>query len=156
MIGQEQTAQVTGMDLSVAMIHIAKKSNAYQKTRFLIGSAESLPFKKETFDLVICALMMGHVKNLHQVVAQIADVLKTNGTLLISDFHPFSTLQGMKRTFKSSRDNQVYEIEHHLHLFETYVDSFRKNGLIIEELQEPVWHNAPLVFALKAKKYQGY
>ncbi len=50
----------------------------------LVGSVEHLPFKKSTFDFVICTEVLEHVFNPKQVIENIHEILKKNGTAIIS------------------------------------------------------------------------
>jgi len=50
----------------------------------VIGTVESLPFKKSTFDYVICTEVLEHVFNPKQILENIYEILKKNGTAIIS------------------------------------------------------------------------
>ena len=146
-------AKITiGVDLSKEMLRRAVRSTKSTKSFWLAGNGLNLPFANESFDLVICALMMGHLRDLEGGLGQIHRVLCPGGTLLLSDFHPFATLRGDARSFLNSKDGKTYAIEQHCHLFAHYFDCFNKLGIHLEDLREPLFEGFPLVFVMRAKK----
>ncbi len=48
------------------------------------GRCEILPFKREIFDIVICSEVLEHIENYHQVIKEIWDILRPDGTMVIS------------------------------------------------------------------------
>jgi malonyl-CoA O-methyltransferase len=144
--------RTVGMDFSLEMLRGAGEETNSDSAHYLAGSAMHLPFKKETVDVVVCALLMGHIQDLEGMLLQISEVLRPGGYLLITDFHPYETLRGSVRSFKDEKNNRAYSIEQHLHLFEDYIRIFNKLRLVLEDLREPQYENFPLVFALRARK----
>lgn len=145
-------AKTVGMDFSRQMLQAAVAETDSTSAHYLAGNALHLPFKKETFDVVVCALLMGHIQNLEGVLSQINEVLRPGGFLVISDFHPYETLRGSVRSFRDEKTDRTYAIEQQLHLFEDYVRSFEKLGFVLEDLREPLYEDFPLVFVLRARK----
>lgn len=115
------------------------------------ADVRALPFRDGAFDVVVCALVLGHVADLDRALDALAAVLRPGGRLLISDFHPFATLRGWQRTFTDER-GRSHAIEQHLHLFSDYVDAFGRLGLVLEALEEPRWEGSPVVFVMRARK----
>jgi malonyl-CoA O-methyltransferase len=149
---EREAGQTVGMDFSRQMLQAAAAGTDSASAHYLAGDVVSLPFKSETFEVVVCALLMGHIQNLDGVLSQIYEVLRPGGFLLISDFHPFETLRGSVRSFKDAKNNRSYAIEQHLHLFEDYLKSLNKLGFTLEDLREPLYEDFPLVFVLRARK----
>jgi malonyl-CoA O-methyltransferase len=144
--------RTVGMDFSIQMLQGAVEATSSDSAHYLAGSATHLPFKKETFDVVVCALLMGHIQELESILSKVSEVLRPRGYLLITDFHPYETLRGSVRSFKDDRNNRTYSIKQHLHTFEDYIRIFNKLKLVLEDLREPQYENFPLVFGLRAKK----
>ncbi|HEX9737405.1 MAG TPA: class I SAM-dependent methyltransferase [Thermoanaerobaculia bacterium] len=138
-------SRAVAADFSLAMLAGARAGHR------VAADVGALPFLPETFDVVVCALVLGHVADLDRALAALAAVLRPGGHLLISDFHPFATLRGWQRTFTDGR-GRTHAIEQHLHLFADYVGAFRRLGLALEELEEPCWGGSPVVFAMRARK----
>jgi ubiquinone/menaquinone biosynthesis C-methylase UbiE len=143
---------VVGLDLSDAMLAEAAAATTAPPVQWVQGDVVSLPFPAASFDAVTAALAMGHVADLDVALGEISRVLRPGGVLVLSDFHPFSTLRGWERTFVDEAVGRAYAIEQHLHLFADYVRCFSRLGLAMEALDEPCYEGFPLVFVLRARK----
>ena len=60
------------------------ESISNKKTNFLSGSAYSLPFPDNSFDLVVCSEVLEHLHEYKDAIAEISRVLKTGGSFLAS------------------------------------------------------------------------
>lgn len=76
---------ITGIDLSVEMLEIAKKKIPC-KMRFQIADAEKLPFKEESFDATTFSFGIRNVSNPLKSLGEIYRVLKPKGRALILEF----------------------------------------------------------------------
>lgn len=141
----QQASKIMGIDLSPEMITVAKKN--CHRTDFIINDAALVPLEKNSFDIVICALMLAHQKELEPTLSVLIQSLTPRGQLLITDFHPYLTLMNAKRTFTGT-DNKTYEVEHYLHLFEAYFKCVKKYGATIKHLEEPFYNNSPAIFGM--------
>ncbi len=146
---EQGAAKITGIDISPKMIEMAKRNCPSAGFKCADISTESIP--KETFDVIILALVLGHIKDIRPALENLASSLKPGGTLLISDFHPFLTLRNSKRTFKDP-SGKLFEIHHHLHLFQDIIQSLHQHKVMLEILEEPLWKDEPAIYAMKAKK----
>ncbi len=139
--------RATATDLSPAMLAAAGGD-----VPRVACDVRRLPFRHASFDVVVCALVLGHVPDLDRALRQLDAVLKPGGHLLVSDFHPFATLRGWQRTFVDAGRGRTYAIEQHLHLFSHYVLTLGQLGFVVEALEEPLWQGFPVVFVLRARK----
>ncbi len=119
--------------------------------RRLVAPTHPLPFRPGSFDVVACALVLGHVEDLAGALHAMATVLRPGGTLVISDFHPFATLRGWQRTF-TEPNGAERAIVQHLHTFSDYVTHLRQHDLVLDALEEPCFEDAPVAFVLRARK----
>jgi 2-polyprenyl-3-methyl-5-hydroxy-6-metoxy-1,4-benzoquinol methylase len=71
----------TGIDNSKERINIAKKRET-NRIKFICGSGEKLPFKKERFDYVIIAEIIEHVENPAKFLRECKRVLKKGGKII--------------------------------------------------------------------------
>jgi len=71
-------ARVTGIDISEAMIAIAKARGL--DCAFQVGDAEHLPFGAATFDCVICNFGLYHLPEPDRAISEAARVLRANGS----------------------------------------------------------------------------
>ena len=73
-----------GLDLSEEMIKVARGKNIPGAT-FLQGSADSLPYLDESFDVVTCSQSFHHYPHQERAVAEAYRVLKRGGLYILSD-----------------------------------------------------------------------
>jgi malonyl-CoA O-methyltransferase len=143
-------SKITGLDLSSEMIEIARKNCL--SGEFWCGDLSTAELEPHYHDVIICALVLGHIKNLKTVLNALLKSLKPGGTIVITDFHPFLTLSNSKRTFKDVLNGETYEVPHHLHLFQEYVRCMHEHSVTLEFLEEPLYQNTPVVFGFRGKK----
>lgn len=86
---QQAKCRVSGIDSSVAMLERARTRLA-PDTDLRLGSAESLPYPDDLFDLVIASLMLHELEPIvrDRVIAEMIRVLAPDGHILVTDFHP--------------------------------------------------------------------
>jgi 2-polyprenyl-6-hydroxyphenyl methylase / 3-demethylubiquinone-9 3-methyltransferase len=90
----KQGANVSGIDLSLNSIKVAQdhaKENHLQ-IDYQCAVAEHIPYKENTFDVVVCFDVLEHIQDLHKVISEVYRVLKKKGYFF------FDTIN---RTFKS-------------------------------------------------------
>ncbi len=143
-------SRILGVDLSPAMIEEAKKKCWGAEFKCVDFSNEKIHGQ---FDVVVCALVLGHIHSLDFVLTNLLDAVSPDGVLMITDFHPFLTLQGARRTFTEKKSGKTFEVEHHLHLFEEYFSCLARSNAYVQELIEPCWQGKPVVFGMKIKKH---
>jgi malonyl-CoA O-methyltransferase len=142
-------AKVTGIDFSPLMIDVAKKR--VPAAEFICQDLSSVQLERNRYDLVISALVLAHIRELDPTLTKLIRGLKKGGLLLISDFHPYLTLQKSKRTFRD-QSGRTFEISHHLHMLSEVIQIINREGLSLENLEEPMWQDAPAIYAIKATK----
>jgi len=120
---------VVGTDKSFEMLKASSQDNLIQ------CAFHPLPFKNGAFDIIVCGLAVGHSSELTKTLAEASRVLKPGGALIYSDFHPFASLLGWQRTFKTD-DSTTYALEHYTHLYQDHVQSCKLADLSIETVQE--------------------
>jgi len=147
---QQGAAFVQGIDLSPEMVGVAKQQ--CPSGEFICRDLSTVKLRPAYFDVIVCGLVLGHIEQLEAPLENLLNALRPQGVLLITDFHPFLTLQHARRTFRDKASGQVYEIRHHLHLFESYFSCFTRHGLVVDVLKEPHYRDTPVVFGLRARK----
>ncbi len=159
-------ASVTGLDYSAEMLgqatadsHQPTTDNGQRTTDRLIRSPFlPLPFTEAIFDIIVCGLGVGHEKNLANILAEAARILRPGGWLLYSDFHPFAALAGWRRSF--AVNGTIFEVEHYVHLYRDHVRGCAAAGLTIDAVLEPAagdhapagFQQTPVVLAIRACK----
>lgn len=136
----DRGALVTSMDLGENLLsEVAKKC----ETERVAGSILEMPFKKNTFDLIVCSEVIEHVPDPEKAITELYRVLKPGGTLVlttpnrfwhfslsIANFFKLRPYQGLENwlgysELKKKAENAGFIVEeiHGIHLF-PFVVSF--------------------------------
>jgi len=145
---QQDAKEIVGIDFSAKMIEQANKICKY--TKFRVADIQHIDFQESSADVVISALVLGHLKKIEPIITRLSGALARDGVLVISDFHPFLSLKGQKRTFRAGKEN--FEVPHYVHMLNEYINLLTQCGLTIMHMEEPIWKDNPVIFALKARK----
>jgi phosphatidylethanolamine/phosphatidyl-N-methylethanolamine N-methyltransferase len=94
-----QKHQITGIEISSAMLNIAKKHSAGNIELFQMNG-EELTFETESFDYVVLSHVIAVAQNPDKLILQCHKVLKPGGKLLIlNHFTPNNWLKYVDRAF---------------------------------------------------------
>ncbi len=126
--------QVTGVDLSSAMLNQAKKRNS--KITFIQSDINNLPFEKESFNLAICTLALTHFPDLVKVLGELSRVVQTGGNIVLSDINPWFVTIGGHAKFIDTYGKRNY-IPNFIYWHSDYIKAFNRVGLTIQECYEP-------------------
>ena len=74
----------TGIDLTPKMIELAKAKRLHG-VEFVVGDCENLPFKENTFDVIICCESFHHYPDVQKFFNSAYRVLKPGGRLILRD-----------------------------------------------------------------------
>lgn len=78
-------AQVTALDVSEKILEVLKRKN--KKIATVVGEAENLPFENESFDLVVSAFLIVHLKDPARFFDEVYRVLKPGGIFLVTNIN---------------------------------------------------------------------
>lgn len=93
-------ASAIALDLTPEMLHLARARLAGRPAHFLRhGFPTPLPFRGETFELVVLGLVAEHVESLAPAIAEVARVLNPGGRCILSALHPERTAEGQTARF---------------------------------------------------------
>ncbi len=155
-----QPRTVTGTDFSSNMIERARdKIGGPVPISLTVAAIDRLPLRDNSFDFVLCTLVLGHVKNLLSAMQQLSRVMRSGATMIISCFHPFGQLLGWQRTFETST---TYAVKYYAHPHSEYFDCFQRTGLELLRMEEPAIDESLLHFYESAgrrdiyERYKGY
>jgi len=75
-----------GMDISTGVMSkaIQQCRSAKGKVKFTRGDAESIPFRDESFDVVMANFMLYHVSDILKAIGEMHRVLRRGGTFLVA------------------------------------------------------------------------
>ncbi|SES01188.1 Methyltransferase domain-containing protein [Gracilibacillus ureilyticus] len=127
----ERGYQVTGVDLSDSMLQIASaKCIGQNKAEFIVADVSSLPFKDDSFHMVVVSKLFQHVTKWRNAIDELVRVLKPGGfIILIQDKGAFGNT--VRKKFAHFCDNEGFidryygaksptEIHEYLINFSTY------------------------------------
>lgn len=80
-------ASIIALDYDAKQIELARKSYYLSKVNFVVGDAEKLTYKDNSFDLIIEILSLHHMENWQKAIQEIYRVLKPKGYFLLKDMH---------------------------------------------------------------------
>ena len=84
--------QITGVDLSSSAVSFCQKTHTYPDTYFLEGDAEKLPFKNNSFDVIINIESSHSYADIVAFYREVSRVLRAGGYFLYTDLFPSESL----------------------------------------------------------------
>jgi ubiquinone/menaquinone biosynthesis C-methylase UbiE len=88
-------AHAIGIDISLEMLTFAKRK--HPGIAFILADACSLPFKSESFDLVISVTSLNFIENPEKAAGEAKRVLKEEGKLVVGVLNSLSVYAILKR-----------------------------------------------------------
>ena len=135
-IYNQNPATLTGFDVSTGMLeklkkkHPAAEISAIQDNRFSI-------IPDHSYDVIISTLTVAHIENIEEALNAWCRILKVNGDIIITDFHPDALASGGKRTFRDGKTH--ISVQNFVHSTETIKNILLKNGMqVVSEVEKKV------------------
>src|SRR5882672_11173815 len=126
---------VSAIDFSPGMIEKARQKLSLDKVTFTLSDITSpWPFRDQSFDLVVCNLVLEHISDLSFIFAQASRVLRDGGRFFISELHPFRQYQGTQARFQ--RDQETTLIPAFVHHISDFIDGGAANKLALARMKE--------------------
>jgi len=129
----EKGYDVTGIDLSEAMLKVANKKNRYKNVNFQVADATNLPFEDNSFDVssVSFALHDMPLTIREKALKEIVRVTSPSGTIVIVDYALPKNRIGRFFIYHFVR---LYEREYYSRFIKSDVEALlRKSGIEIKE-----------------------
>ncbi len=132
--------RVLSVDFSRGMLTMARHKAASVQAAFCAADlTRSWPFSGLQADLIAFNLVLEHISDLGFLFSEACRCLAPNGTIYVSELHPFRQYQGKKARFEGS--DGLVEIPAYIHHISEFLKAAGDNGLALEKLQE-WWHDA--------------
>ncbi|HSM70154.1 MAG TPA: methyltransferase domain-containing protein [Anaerolineales bacterium] len=127
--------RVIGCDLSREMLKVAQSKISNDNSLSLVQTTTeaSLPFPQESFDLLLCSLVLSHVRNLKKCIQEFARVQAKPGNCFVSAFHPDAISTARWRTSLQETD-AIYRLPNMSHTREDYTNAFQDAGYTIKQV----------------------
>jgi ubiquinone/menaquinone biosynthesis C-methylase UbiE len=149
-------AKVIGIDPSSKMLERAqRKITPDLKFELRLGRIENTDLPDNYFDVVVCALTVGHLLELEPAIREVSRIIKTKGRLVASDMHPYWFVSGYDYVKFLDRSGQEYRIPEYAHLYEEYWNLFRKFKFGVEDVEEPRIDDKLIQRFPGLRKYKG-
>jgi len=146
--------KAVGVDLSPAMLEIARANPGCADAVLIEGDLRALPLADRSFDLVWCRLAIGYVAELPLAMAELARVADAGACVLVTDFHPAAIAAGHRRTFHA--EGATREVRTYAHTEEQLVEAARRAGLSLRARGEAVIGPQVRPFYRRAGKVELY
>jgi ubiquinone/menaquinone biosynthesis C-methylase UbiE len=125
----ERGAHASGTDLSVEMLFQAARKPRL-RGRIVQADAMLAPFRDAAADVVLCALVIGHMRPIDRAMDALARLAAPGGRVILTDFHPDALRRGWKRTFRSGVDTIERESDPYP------IDQLKHPALALEDFRE--------------------
>ncbi len=163
LLAAARTAEVVAVDFCSPMLQQVVGASRVR------ASMMDLPFADCVFDGVISGLALGHATSVETWMTEVSRVLRKQGTLLYSDFHPEAARAGFLRSFKDDNDRE-WAVPHHVYALDSQLKAAGAAGLtteIVHEIRVGLefnesfpkseefyrrWHGLPIVLLIRARK----
>ncbi|NWG07602.1 MAG: class I SAM-dependent methyltransferase [Chloroflexi bacterium] len=129
---------VHALDFSAGMLAKAREKVKAGNVRFETADlTKDWPCRDRSYNLIVCCLVLEHIKDISPIFSEALRVLKPNGKFLINELHPFKQYGGTKARFE--RADQTVEVEAFVHHISEFIHTAEANGLLLERFNE-YWH----------------
>lgn len=130
--------RVRALDFSAGMIEKARTKLLLENVDFeLADITQPWPCADQSIDLVVCNLVLEHIRDLSFIFSEAARVLVKTGRLFISELHPFRQYQGTQANFQ--RNQETTQIPAFVHHLSDFINAAAGNGLTLVRVKE-CWH----------------
>lgn len=131
--------RVHALDFSSGMIQKAKAKLNQPNIIFEIADITGRwPCENQSFDLVVCNLVLEHIQDLSFVFSEAARVLSRAGRFFVCELHPFRQYGGTVARFQRAETTEIPAFVHHL---TDFTDAAVASGLSLVSVKE-WWHEA--------------
>jgi ubiquinone/menaquinone biosynthesis C-methylase UbiE len=111
-IYSKNPSNLIGFDVSGSMLELLTSKFPFALTQKTTDNLLSL-IPDSSMDMIISTLTVAHIKNIEEAIASWSRVLKNNGELVVTDFHPSLLARGGKRSF--SHGGRSLSVKNYIH-----------------------------------------
>ncbi|OLD26802.1 MAG: methyltransferase type 11 [Acidobacteria bacterium 13_1_40CM_3_55_6] len=130
--------RVRAVDFSQSMIERAKDKLRLNNVSFEVADiTEPWPCASESYDLIVCNLVLEHIRDLSFIFAEAFRVLVTQGRFFLCELHPTRQYAGKQANFQ--RNGKMTPIEAFVHHLTDFTDAANDCGFSLQSMKE-WWH----------------
>lgn len=131
---------VQAVDFSQGMIEKAREKVQAENVKFSITDiTKKWRFEDDSFDLVVCNLVLEHIEDISFVFSEVSRVLESKGRFFINELHPFRQYEGKKARYQ--KIGEEIEVDAFVHNISDFLKIAIANGFALVKLNE-YWHEA--------------
>lgn len=150
-------ARVTAIDFSEGMLEKARTKPGAEQVRFLRHDlARSLPFPGDSFDRLMCCLVLEHLTDLEPVYREFRRICRAGGLIVISVMHPAMMLLGVQARFTDPETGRDTRPQSAGNTISDYIMAAIRAGLRLDHLSEHDVDEALASQSPRARKYLGW
>jgi ubiquinone/menaquinone biosynthesis C-methylase UbiE len=154
-------ADVTAIDFSAAMLEQARRKPGAERVDFRVHdlSVSPLPFADETFDRVVCGLVVDHITDLAGLFREMRRVCRRaegGGAVVISVMHPAMMLRGVQARFREPDTGREIRPASESHQISDYVLAATRAGFVLDHLSEHAVDESLAGRIERAQRYVGW
>lgn len=102
-----QGATVSALDFSAGMLSKARAKAADLPIDFIVHDLEQpFPFEDDSFDRVLCALVLEHIRDLRSLFREMDRICRPEGAIVVTAMHPAMMLRGVQARFRDPSTGQ--------------------------------------------------
>jgi ubiquinone/menaquinone biosynthesis C-methylase UbiE len=150
-------ANVYALDFSEAMLERARTKPGASNITFQVHDlAQPLPFPDDTFDRVVCGLVIDHIADLGGLFREMSRICRPSGFVVVSVMHPAMMLRGVQARFKdpaSGRETRPASVPNQL---SDYVTAAAQAGFTLDHVSEHAVDETLANRLERARKYLGW
>lgn len=126
LVAEDGASEVVGVDVSPAMLEMAEyfrlstPSPAAHRVSFRLAAAHRMPFRNESFDAIICRLVLHHSHKPDRILQELLRLLKPGGIFVFAD------LLGPDDPVKRATQNTIEARRNPSHVVAQSVEQYRK------------------------------
>ncbi len=133
----QHSRHVVAMDFSAGMLAQARANVSAPNVRFLQGDIQQeWPVEANSIDVIVCMLVLEHLKKLDHVFQQASRGLRTGGEFFVCELHPYKQLQGLQAKFTEGASGKTVLVQAFFHDVSDYVNAGIQSGLQLIRLEE--------------------
>lgn len=147
--------RVHAVDFSQAMIARARHKHPGEKFTFSVADiTRQWPCRDQSFELVVCNLVLEHVTDLRFVFSEAKRSLTGGGRFFVCELHPFRQYQGVQASFEHNQRRT--EIKAFVHNTSDFLHAATEADMVLQAMDE-WWHeddegNPPRLLSLRFTK----
>lgn len=123
-LNEHSVQKLIGIDSSIKMLEILKTKYPAAETYLSVGSKVT-QLKDQSADILISTLTIGYIKDIESAFQEWDRLLKENGQVIITEYHPALLQMGGGRSFKYKKT--VIAIENYIHTIDKLRTLAKKN-----------------------------